>query len=177
MSIQQWGRNQQDSKFGPLEWSDRPPSVSHPVPGYLESIKVVNTAFRASFKSRDDARYLYRSLWIHHYRLYHHQSHHPPIRHLRKKYATCSFWTPTFVLRPSTFFRLFLLKSKKKDQQGDLRNKLDKTHTGVVVFGTSSGDAGCRHGKLLLQCYSEHVYPLSSIYDVVANVRTLVFHC
>lgn len=44
-------------EFGSLEWADRPPSVNIAVPGYLEAIKVVNTAFRASFKSRDDSRY------------------------------------------------------------------------------------------------------------------------
>ena len=43
--------------LGDLEWAERPPAASSMVPGYSESLKMVNTAFKASFRSRDDSRY------------------------------------------------------------------------------------------------------------------------
>ena len=43
--------------FGELLWAERPPTATSPVDGYAEAPRMVNTAFRSSFKVRDDARY------------------------------------------------------------------------------------------------------------------------
>jgi hypothetical protein len=43
--------------FGKLLWAERPPTATSPVDGYAEALSMVNTAFRSSFKARDDARY------------------------------------------------------------------------------------------------------------------------
>ena len=40
-----------------MKWPDRPPSAKSAVPGYVDSIKMVATAFRASFRSRDESRH------------------------------------------------------------------------------------------------------------------------
>lgn len=42
--------------FGKLLWAERPPTATSPVDGYAEALSMVNTAFRSSFKARDDAR-------------------------------------------------------------------------------------------------------------------------